>query len=358
LEITVKSIDVPSTQLQRMVEPGVFPSLSAVDLGIICKLIDYAWITQEHCTLPDDDQVLVAVVGTTLEQWTMRKPRVLRLLRAEKDLATGRIKLTLAFQIYQQAIEAAARRAARTRQATDVAAEKRRKARDQLGSDGSVTDESGTDSEGSAPVERSALKRSRPEHESSARSAGLVDCERSAGARAPGHDVGRGGARGLPEQKDVSDAQRALEASVKFGQLKLSKCDRSRVRGMLSDAFWDWAEEFRRSLPREVIADLVELSHVNPRLVGFVLERVNDMYRDARDNHKQLPDPIKLVIAGLGAKAPVNGRREPAWEIPPSFHKRWDKQQAEQDQLAEIQSRVNLMREQRAIPTAFSKVVP
>lgn len=108
----------------RLVDPEMGSGLSTLELGVLVRLVRYAWRQMPPCTLPAEDASLAAVAGVTVEEWLRMQTRLLLALgsmQPHTEATTpraghpGRITLGHARRAYEdQAAKAAATNAIRS----------------------------------------------------------------------------------------------------------------------------------------------------------------------------------------------------------------------------------------------------
>lgn len=120
--------------------------------------------------------------------------------------------------------------------------------------------------------------------------------------------------------------------------------DLREVDTILRRAVFEFATPDRRTLPPNVVAELVRSPHARPELALYAVQQISDRCKAARAAGKPA-NPIGMLIAAFGAQR--HGRGRP-WEVPELFMRgEWARRQAARCEAAALQEHVNALREQR-----------
>lgn len=119
--------------------------------------------------------------------------------------------------------------------------------------------------------------------------------------------------------------------------------DRREVERILRRAVFEGAPAKHRTLPPNVVRDLVASEHATPQRALFVIQRVTDRWRLHRAEGKPC-NPVAMVIAGFGAQR--GGRGKP-WPIEDLWiSEEWERRSKERAQADALQRHVDALRAQ------------
>lgn len=283
--------------LDRLVDVEVGTGLSTLELGVLVRLIRFAWRQQPPCTLPDDEASLAAVAGVTVEEWRRMQTRLLLALgtlppHAEATTPRaghpGRITLGHARRAFDdQAAKAAATNAIRS-----AAGKKGAEARWTQGPDGKrMANAWQTHAVAMAepfptPIARprEALERLNPELNLKAK-------------RSSAEDSLSG--RTLDAPAIAGAIYAGLEAQA---AAKVDLWRKSQVEQIIREGIKPYVQSGRadRQVERDIRA-IASTPHVTPAAAEIALDRVAS--RDQDPTKEPLRSAMGYLISALGAKA-------------------------------------------------------
>jgi uncharacterized protein YdaU (DUF1376 family) len=327
-----------SPDLYVCTSPAKLDRCSALELGAVVSLLLAAWEdTEEPCTLAGDDSSLAMVARVTDSQWAEIRLRVLGTLDAAAG-ASGRVELRLAKRVYMEGREAEASLSSK-RSAAAAARWGRQPGQarrpDQAGRPAPprctcIPDRctcnaiaSKTDASASAkPALRSessgfALPLSRSNQEQKS--------ERSE----------------RPEKNDV--IAQLGEGARALAQERVNAWRREKSLRMIQDAAARWRAEGLTNWPMQRCGELASCAAALPARVEAIVSNADGMIAawkadQAAGRPGRKPNPIGLLIAGLGESERTQGR---PIEIPLEPAARWDRLERETLKLAETQAAIH-----------------
>lgn len=106
---------------------------------------------------------------------------------------------------------------------------------------------------------------------------------------------------------------------------------------MLEDAIGRWTKAGLTTFPLVRAAELASSAHALPARVESVIAAADLTVTKAAGGAGRKPNPIGMVIKGLGA----GSRSTRPWEIPLQAHARWEQLERETLRMAEAQAAID-----------------
>ncbi len=281
----------------RLVDAEIGTGLSTLELGVMVRLVRFAWRQSPPCTLPNDHASLAAVAGVTVEEWQRMQTRLLLALGtlpSQMEAATPHSgppeRITLGHA--RRAFEDQAAKAAATNAIRSAAGKKGAEARWTQGPDGKrmanawQTHAFAMAEPSSAPNARThgALERLRP---------GInPEAERSS---AEGSLSGRS----IDAPAIAGAIYDGLEAQA---AAKVELWRKSQVEQILREGIKPYAVAGRagRQVERDVRA-IAGVPHVTPAAAEIALGRLTE--REEDPDKEPIRSAMGYLINALGAKA-------------------------------------------------------
>lgn len=329
--------------LEMFAHPTLLQRLSASELGAVVALLQTAWAEDPPCTLPDDQTFLAMVARTTDSEWAVIRNRVLATLHAAAG-ASGRLVITVAQRVYQDSQSRQAERSS-----TRSAAAKAR-----WGQRAAEPPPPAEQPEASAEV-RQAGRAAQSVHPRTARatgdppmhmhalaskthaSASPANALRSSSPPESALTLERSTERENSERSDGEVIAQLGAGARALLEDRLRTWRRQKSQAMLEDAITRWTKSGLTTFPLVRAAELASSAHALPARVESVIAAADLIVTKAVGGAGRKPNPIGMVIEGLGA----GSRSTRPWEIPLQAHARWEQLERETLRMAEAQAAID-----------------
>lgn len=339
---------------EHLAPRGALEAMSAEVLGAFYRLLRFSWTQEPPCTLPADEDILLEVARVPRERW---RAVHLGLSLAYTPQDDGRLHNPAARLHFDRLIAGFERR----KVASQVASGARWNpdGRDRQGRDGGDHDPPGGRPAWPMSVpelcesdairmrigcESHPKRTAAPSSSSALPSKPLAPAPQRSGEPNSKSASGSGpecatGAQGTPEKAKTTFDKKAAgkaarEAGVDLTDL-LTDLDRRAAWNRLEHATWPWAEEGRTNLPPGMAFELANGKHATEKLVAFVLEEIDGIARRQKAQGIAPPNPIALLISGLGAQR----KGKAPWTPSFWFEKHWEQMHKNKALLVAMQKR-------------------